>query len=270
MTKEQQIIVKMPEDASRTVLEKRIEEFVDLDDVSNMHYVEIFLNATQRPYFKEKGPDYWLNSHSIYVGALASRLGEEVQKAHPEYFNKHIDIRIDTLFIMGLLHDIGKYWLKDPSLLDKTDTLTDKDIRTLRLHPEIGMVILDTDYLIFGHRDAGDVINSVIAHHEIAKKGNGYPYGEDPHELPEYMHIISLADYHITKIDARPYTIPITEAEAKRWAIEQRFGNVIPKPIFKTWLDTDFNILDDFSHKQEFLAHPVKNSQTLYLTTEKY
>ena len=77
--------------------------------------------------------------------------------------------QLETLYLSGLLHDIGKIGIDD-SVLRKPGKLSDAEYEHIKLHPEIGYRILRD------LKQLGDVL-PVVRHHHEAWNGRGYPSG---------------------------------------------------------------------------------------------
>ena len=90
------------------------------------------------------------------------------------------------IYMMALLHDIGKIGIPD-KVLRKKSQLTDKEYDLIKTHPVVGYEILnnitDMPRLGIGAR----------WHHE-RYDGNGYPDGLIGTDIPEEARIISVAD----------------------------------------------------------------------------
>ncbi|NLV70415.1 MAG: diguanylate cyclase [Clostridiales bacterium] len=88
----------------------------------------------------------------------------------------------------GYYHDIGEIVL-EPSLLNKTGTLTSTEEYTKQQHPIIGYRIMN----LFDH--TLDLADAVYSHHE-KWDGSGYPRGLKGVEIPIQSRIIALAEQY--------------------------------------------------------------------------
>ncbi len=102
--------------------------------------------------------DPYTSGHSERVARIAVRLAEELGMTA----NQRSD-----LYLMGLLHDVGKIGIDD-SVLKKTGPLTPDEYRLIQSHVEIGVRIL-SDLKKLHHLLPG------IKHHHESLDGNGYP-----------------------------------------------------------------------------------------------
>ena len=102
-----------------------------------------------------------------------------------------------TIYIAGLLHDIGK--LAVPvDILEKAGPLSDKERDEIKQHAEIGMRLLET---IPGFRCVCDWGGM---HHERLD-GNGYPHGLGAEDLTLPMRVMAVADVFTALTESRPY-----------------------------------------------------------------
>jgi putative nucleotidyltransferase with HDIG domain len=106
----------------------------------------------------------------------------------------------------GLLHDIGRFALSD-RVMERGETLTDPDWKTIRRHPTIGADLL-RDVGLYG-----PVAEIVRAHHE-RWDGRGYPDGLEGEEIPEIARIVAVAEVYDTLTAPDTYRTPLTSFEA--------------------------------------------------------
>lgn len=132
--------------------------------------------------------DPYTCGHSDRVARVAVRLAEELGvNGEP----------LNTIYLAGLLHDIGKIGVED-EVLRKPGKLTDSEYEHIKKHPEIGHKIL---------RDLGkldDVLPVVLYHHE-SWDGQGYPAKLDAAAIPLSARIVAVADSFDAMGSDRPY-----------------------------------------------------------------
>ncbi len=121
--------------------------------------------------------DSYTYGHSRQVTRYAVRLAMELGLS---------DQDIERIRYAGLLHDIGKIGVRDDVLL-KPGALSPEEFAQMRLHPQIGVRILEQ---IRGLRD---ILPIIAAHHERVD-GNGYPLGLRGEEIPLGARILAVAD----------------------------------------------------------------------------
>ena len=96
------------------------------------------------------------------------------------------DADLNDLRIVSLLHDIGKINI-DSQILNKMGPLTDRELESVRKHPEIGFRILSTINAL------ANLSNLVLSHHE-RWDGTGYPRGLKGGEIPLASRIIAITE----------------------------------------------------------------------------
>ncbi|HEV3416542.1 MAG TPA: HD-GYP domain-containing protein [Pirellulales bacterium] len=105
--------------------------------------------------------------------------------------------QLETIYLSGLLHDIGKIGIND-YVLRKTSKLTDAEYEHIKLHTEIGYKIL------CDLKQLGDVL-PVVRHHHEAWNGAGYPSGLSGEQIPLLARIVAVADAIDAMSSDRPY-----------------------------------------------------------------
>jgi putative nucleotidyltransferase with HDIG domain len=97
----------------------------------------------------------------------------------------------------AVLHDIGKIGI-DMALLHKKEKLTHADIDVLKLHPSIGVRILEPIHFLGTVRD-------IIEQHHERFDGNGYPHGLSGEEWRIEGKILAVCDTYDAMTSDRPY-----------------------------------------------------------------
>ncbi len=136
--------------------------------------------------------DSYTCGHSDRVALIAKRLGEELGLDHQE---------CEELYLVGLLHDIGKIAVPD-EVLRKPTKLTDAEFSQVKRHPQRGCAILQ-------HLEQlGYVMPGVLHHHE-RYDGKGYPLGLANEKIPLSARIVGVADAYDAMSSRRPYRAPV-------------------------------------------------------------
>ena len=105
--------------------------------------------------------------------------------------------QIETIYLSGLLHDVGKIGVDD-QVLRKPGRLNDAEFEHIKIHTEIGYRILRD------LKQLGDVL-PVVRHHHEAWNGRGYPFGLAGNEIPQMARIVAVADAFDAMSSDRPY-----------------------------------------------------------------
>ena len=142
--------------------------------------------------------DSYTCGHSDRVALVARRLGEELGLTREE---------CNSLYISGLVHDIGKIGVADAVLL-KPGKLTDEEFAQIRRHPEQGHTILKH----LNH--LAQVLPGVLHHHE-RYDGQGYPRGLRGEEIPLSARILAVADSYDAMSSCRPYRLAMLEGKVE-------------------------------------------------------
>jgi putative nucleotidyltransferase with HDIG domain len=132
--------------------------------------------------------DPYTCGHSDRVARIAVHLAEQMGCNSKE---------LETLYLSGLLHDIGKIGIDD-HVLRKAGKLTVAEYEHIKVHAEIGYRILkDLKQL--------DQVLPVVRHHHEAWDGSGYPRGLAGENIPLYARIVAVADACDAMSSDRPY-----------------------------------------------------------------
>jgi hypothetical protein len=132
--------------------------------------------------------DPYTCGHSDRVARIAVRLAKEL--------NCDAEL-LHTLYMAGLLHDVGKIGIDD-AVLRKPDKLTQAEFEHIKEHPELGYRILaDISQL-------AAVLPAVLHHHE-QWDGRGYPMQLVADQIPLIARIVAVADAFDAMSSDRPY-----------------------------------------------------------------
>jgi HD-GYP domain-containing protein (c-di-GMP phosphodiesterase class II) len=121
--------------------------------------------------------DPYTCGHSDRVARVARRLAEQLGCD---------DEMLNTIYLSGLLHDIGKIGIDD-NVLRKPGKLTAEEYEHIKKHPELGFNILKDI------RQIKDALPGVLYHHE-SWDGGGYPDGLAGEDIPLLARILAVAD----------------------------------------------------------------------------
>ena len=166
----------LQQDLSKEV-EKKTKENADMF----LHIVEALADAID-------AKDTYTNGHSGRVATYSREI------AHRFGFSPK---REENIYMMGLLHDIGKIGVPD-AIINKPARLNDEEYNTIKMHTVMGAKILknivEMPLLVTGAR----------YHHE-RYDGHGYPDGLSRSDIPEEARIIAVADAYDAMSSRRSY-----------------------------------------------------------------
>ena len=132
--------------------------------------------------------DPYTSGHSHRVAIISRKLAE--MSGFPP-------AKVQQLYLMGLLHDIGKIGVPE-AVLCKPGLLTDEEFENIKRHPGVGAKILG------GIRQLDDVIVGILTHHE-RPDGRGYPRRLKGSDVPIEGLIVGLADCFDAMTSNRTY-----------------------------------------------------------------
>ena len=157
--------------------------------------------------------DKYTKGHSgrvaIYSREIAKRYG----------YNEK---RQDDIYMMGLLHDVGKIGVPD-TVINKKGRLTDEEFELIKVHPVVG------DRILKKIREMPELSTGARWHHE-RYDGKGYPDGLKGEEIPEEARIIAVADAYDAMTSHRSYR-DVLPQEIVRSEIEKGKGTQFD-PVF--------------------------------------
>jgi HD-GYP domain-containing protein (c-di-GMP phosphodiesterase class II) len=142
--------------------------------------------------------DYYTHTHSINVSIYALSLGAYM-KMQPE--------TLSELGEAALLHDLGKSKV-DLAILNKNGSLTDKEFREIKKHPDMGYKI----GLNLGI-DNQNVLDGIRHHHE-KMDGTGYPAKLKGSTIPLFARIIGICDIFDALTSRRSYKEAMSSFDA--------------------------------------------------------
>ena len=163
--------------------------------------------------------DAYTNGHSERVAAysreIARRYGYDEE-------------RLEELYVMGLLHDVGKIGVPD-TIINKPGRLTDEEYMEIKKHPVKGAEILATI------TEMPKLVTGARWHHE-RYDGKGYPDGLKGEEIPEEARIIAVADAYDAMTSHRIYRDIIPQEHVKS-EIENGMGTQFDEKFARIMLE---------------------------------
>jgi putative nucleotidyltransferase with HDIG domain len=167
--------------------------------------------------------DPYTCGHSDRVARISVRLADQLGCNRKE---------LETLYLCGLLHDIGKIGIDD-QVLRKPGKLTVAEYEHIKVHSEIGHRILkDLKQL--------DQVLPAVRHHHEAWDGSGYPRGLTGEDIPLYARIVAVADACDAMSSDRPY---------RKGIPEQKLDEILQEGAGSQWdpkvIDAYFAVRDE-------------------------
>jgi HD-GYP domain-containing protein (c-di-GMP phosphodiesterase class II) len=167
--------------------------------------------------------DPYTCGHSDRVARISVRLAKELGCESE---------MLHTLYMAGLLHDIGKIGIDD-AVLRKPGKLTDEEFEHIKQHPELGYRIL-ADI-----KQLADVLPAVLHHHE-QWDGRGYPFKLAGDQIPFIARIVAVADAYDAMTSDRPYRRGMAVER-----VEQMFKNGAGAQWDPEVIDAYFTVKDE-------------------------
>ncbi len=133
--------------------------------------------------------DPYTRNHSQRVARYSVAIAQELGWSEAD---------IEGIYVAGFLHDVGKLVISN-EILNKKETLTDKELRELRRHPTLSYKILSN--IRFPWKD----VVKMIRHHHEKLDGTGYPAALRDRDLSDGVKILSLADSFDAMTSERSY-----------------------------------------------------------------
>ncbi len=132
--------------------------------------------------------DTYTNGHSTRVAEYSARIAKRAGFSEKEQ---------NDIYMMGLLHDVGKIGIPD-AIINKPAKLTEDEYTTIMNHPVLGARILR------GITEFPMLITGARWHHE-RYDGSGYPDGLVGENIPAQARIIAVADAYDAMSSRRSY-----------------------------------------------------------------
>jgi putative two-component system response regulator len=198
-----------------TRLQKNLAEEVEIKTQENEN---LSLRVVQTLAEAIDAKDTYTNGHSgrvaTYSREIAKRYGYSLK-------------RQDEIYMMGLLHDVGKIGVPD-SIINKPAKLTDEEYDQIKAHPVMGARILKNI------KERPKLAVGARWHHE-RYDGKGYPDGLSGTDIPEEARIIAVADAYDAMTSRRSYRQILPQA-AVRQELERGRGTQFDPELLDIFL----------------------------------
>ena len=213
------------------VLLQRVSRIIELNRVHKSMAMEIERRATECERLSRHvvqtlaeaidAKDTYTNGHSDRV----AQYSREIAKRYG-----YSDKEQDDIYMMGLLHDVGKIGVPD-AIINKTGRLTDEEFETIKTHPVVG------DRILSKVKEMPKLSIGARWHHERFD-GRGYPDGQKGEEILEEARIIAVADAydamtsHRSYRDILPQSVVRSEIEkGKETQFDPKFADIMLQMI---------------------------------------
>jgi putative nucleotidyltransferase with HDIG domain len=150
--------------------------------------------------------DAYTGGHSDRVASISKRIAQQMGLSQTD---------CQAIHLAGLLHDIGKIGVPD-GVLGKIERLTAEELALIRLHPTIGVEILQ-------HLEPLKHVLPGVLHHHESLDGNGYPHGLTGEQIPLMSRIIAVADSYDAMVSDRTYRKGMSTEKAEA-ILQERAG----------------------------------------------
>ncbi len=221
----------MLERLTRIIENDRIQQTLQNEvDRSNSKVENLSLQAMMTLAQTIDAKDKYTKGHSTRVASYSKQLARYLNLSEAEQ---------ETVYFMGLLHDIGKIGVPD-YIITKNQKLTPEEYAIIKKHTTTGYDILKN----FG--EIPNIEQGARWHHE-RMDGLGYPDGLKGEEIPLSVRIISVADAYDAMTSKRNYR-DVLPREYIREELERGKGAQFDPDVAEAMLqlmdEITFDILD--------------------------
>ncbi len=143
------------------------------------------------------------NPHSARIVVIADAIAERFNLASHDR---------QILQQAALVHDIGEL-IMNRSYINREGVLSQEEIFDMQRHPVIGEQ--ET-----AKRGLSRAVQLVVRWHHEWWNGTGYPDCLEREQIPLAARILRVCDTYVAMTDYRPYSVPISKSEAKRYLAE--------------------------------------------------
>ena len=146
-----------------------------------------------------------IDAKDTYTNGHSGRVSEYSREIARRY--GYTEARQDEIYMMGLLHDVGKIGVPD-QIINKPAKLTDEEYEIIKKHPVLGARILEKI------QEMPKLSIGARWHHE-RYDGKGYPDSLKGHDILEEARIIAVADAYDAMTSRRSYRDVLPQATVR-------------------------------------------------------
>jgi HD-GYP domain-containing protein (c-di-GMP phosphodiesterase class II) len=174
----------------------------------------------------------YAHPHALRIAALADAIA---QKFNLSAHDRH------SLRQAALVHDVGEV-IMNRDYIKANRILTEEERIDMQRHTVIGEQEA-------AKRGLSRAVQLLVRWHHEWWNGGGYPDALEREQIPLAARILRVADTYSALTDTRPYNLPVSEAEAKRYLAEWAGVEFDPK-IIKAFLSLEnLEELKSFANK---------------------
>lgn len=176
----------------------------------------------------------YVHAHALRIAALADAIAQTFNLGSHDRF---------ALQQAALVHDIGEM-VMNRDYLKSNRVLTPQERLDMQRHPVIGEQES-------AKRGLSRAVQLLVRWHHEWWNGNSYPDGLQREQIPLAARILRVCDTYTALTDSRPYSVAISESEAKRYLTEWAGIEFDPK-VVKVFLSlSDIKELNSFAENEE-------------------
>lgn len=154
---------------------------------------------------------------------------------------------LESVYVAGLMHDLGKIGMPDHVLL-KPEQLTDEEWAIARRHPVEGARLLEPYEHLQG-------VAQIVRHHHERYDGSGYPDGLKGEAIPLGARIVSVVDAFDAMYFGRPYRSARSWEDVREEVYRSRGSQFDPK-VAEAFLSLDWpGVLEQLLAEDQARAH---------------
>lgn len=230
------------------VLLKRVRNIIELTRLHNDMAAEIrakteklsrvYVQIVQALAASVDAKDKYTHGHSSRVAEYSREIARRAG---------YSKVRQDEIYMMGLLHDVGKIGIQD-AIINKTSRLTDEEFSEIKTHPVMG------DEILKKIKDLPELATGARWHHERFD-GRGYPDGLAGEDIPEVARIIAVADMYDAMTSNRSYRQQLPQSVVREEFVRCRGTQL--DPVFADIMiqmideDKDFTMRERTDEQQD-------------------
>jgi response regulator RpfG family c-di-GMP phosphodiesterase len=212
-------------------LENRVHQQVD--EITQAQNATIFALAKLA-----ESRDTDTGEHVARVGQYCRIVAEGLDLSADEQMQMPRHRFISIISSASYLHDIGKVGIED-TILNKPDTLNDKEFNIIKTHTLIGYRTLQVVREKNPENQFIQMGAEIVRSHHERWDGRGYPDGLASKEIPLAARVMAVVDAYDAMRSRRPYKQPIPHEEAVRQIVQQSGTHFDPMVVraFLTQID---------------------------------